>query len=167
MDLEFGKRKVIALSDQKGQLKIINNRGDAYKLSFKELENANAKLAFANVMGDPAKDFVTLDKNKVACYYQDKRQLKQHFEIALKEEQDEVFAVEALQSPYSYFGTLCQAKKEINLFNAQNALHPDFPLAGTTPFSMIDLYQNNNYILLVGYENAVYAYRIAKAETPK
>lgn len=161
--LDRGKRKVIALLDEYGQLNIINNKGDSYRIPFEKQKKSNLKLTFANLIGDRDKDFVTLSKNKVTCYYQDKRQLKQHFEIELKDNQDEVFAVEVMgNEDYAYFGTLSHSRKEINLFNAQQALHPDFPLAGTTTFAMLDLYQNNQYVLIAGYDKAVYAYHIAK-----
>ncbi len=162
--LNLGKKKVIALTNNKGVVKIINNRGHAYNLSLDRESKAPVKYAFANITGDYRKDFVTLSNNKVACYSPEKKKLKQQFEIVLNEQQDELFEVKSNKKGYSSFGTLSRSKKTIYLFDAQNALHKDFPLAGTTPFSMIDLYGNEGKVLLVGFENSLYAYQIAKSK---
>ena len=57
-------------------------------------------------------------------------------------------------------GALNKRKKEINLLLGDGRLYPDFPLAGTTAFELADLFEDQKNILVVGFEDSVYAYKL-------
>jgi len=58
-------------------------------------------------------------------------------------------------------GTLYHDRQEIELYDEQGRLLPGFPLAGSTPFSLYPLVGEREYLLVVGQEEWVIAYRIS------
>lgn len=116
--------------------------------------NGGAHFVFAPLRGDARYEYlVSKGKNIVASGYE-KDGLKTLFQAAFAAPQDTLFAVSGQRA-----GALSRSKRQIFMLTAQG-LHPDFPLAGTTPFVVSDLSQQRGEVLIVGDGSSVYAYKV-------
>ena len=70
---------------------------------------------------------------------------------------DTAFILE--HAPYNWVGMLHKEQQRINLVLPDGTLHPAFPLAGTTPYSLVKR-ENHRLMVVVGNGQRVYAYQI-------
>lgn len=159
--LNTGNESVIALVDETGTMKMLNRNGKSFPNNFNRKNKESVKVSFAKGHQRQANNVLILDKNKVTIHRQNGTRSKKIFEIILPDAPDEVFEIDPIgMNSKNFLGTLNLKAKQINLLNNQGKQPTGFPLAGTTAFTMVDLFGGNYPILLVGYENALYAYQI-------
>ena len=60
----------------------------------------------------------------------------------------------------AFLGTVCAAKNQISLLDGTGKLLPQFPLEGTTAFSIVDLLGDGKPVVLVGNGASVVAYSL-------
>jgi len=117
---------------------------------------SSAHLVFAPLSGDARCDYAILKEKNLAARGYEGGSLRSLFQTQLSVEQDTLFAVIG-----NRLGTLNRNKRQILLFDGRGNVHPDFPLAGTTPFVVTDLLRKQGgQVLLVGEGSSVYAYKI-------
>lgn len=150
----------IVMADNQGQGRVINLSGDSFKLNLNVGDNKNVKFAFANVVGDERKDYIVLSENKISVYYYDQKAFKLKTNIEFDHKQDDLFAVQLNKKDKQYIGTVDFQKNQINLLDENGKVFPDFPLAGSSRFEVVDLFNNGKNILVVANEDGIYAYNI-------
>lgn len=149
----------IVLADSSGQLKIVNLTGQTFALSM-GAKSGKSDFDFADVTGDTRKDYISLNGNMLKVNYYANTDFKPFINYDFKQAQDEAFTVRPDTSSKSLIGTLDRTNKRIFLLNEQGKLYNDFPMSGTTAFDVVDLYHDRRKILVVAYDNSVYAYQL-------
>lgn len=151
--------RVVAVDDR-GRVHVANTLGEAFKMYLTVGDNEKVKFAFCDVVGDNRRDYVVLSQKSLAVYGYTNNGFKKYLDYTFEHEQDEVFAVYMPGESKAFIGTLCKAKKQIYLLTDEAELYPDFPLAGTSPFVVRDLFNNRENIVIVANDDSIYAYRI-------
>lgn len=152
----------ILATNSEGTGHVVNLRGGGFKLNLKVGNNRDVLSVFCDVGGDRRNDYVVMSGNHLVVYYYRGNTFEKLWEYTFEHPQDEIFAVRMpYQRKYS-LGTLCKAKKQINLITYKGELYPDFPLAGTSKFQIVDMFKAREYVLIVGHEDSLYAYRLKK-----
>jgi len=146
--------------DSTGLAQFINMKGEQFSLSLPVGDNENVKFAFGNFTGDERSDFALTSGRQLALHYYSTKGLQEQFQIDLAREPDQLFSVEVFGGK-ALIGTLYHDRQEIELYDEQGRLLPGFPLAGSTPFSLYPLVGEREYLLVVGQEEWVIAYRIS------
>lgn len=149
----------IVIADSLGQIKIVNLTGQTFSLSMGG-RSGKSVFSFADVTGDIRKDYISLTGNLLKVNYYNNAEIKPFLNYDFKQAQDEVFTVRPDTLTKSMIGTLDRTNKRIFLLNHQGKLYSDFPMSGTTAFDVVDLYNDRRKILVVAYENSVYAYQL-------
>lgn len=149
----------IVIADSLGQLKIVNLTGQTFSLGMGG-RSGKSVFCFADVTGDIRKDYISLTGNLLKANYYNNTEFKPFLNYDFKQAQDEVFTVRPDTLTKSMIGSLDRANKRIFLLNDQGKLYSDFPMSGTTAFDVVDLYNDRRKILVVAYENSVYAYQL-------
>ena len=152
----------ILATNNEGTGYVVNLRGGGFKLNLKAGNNTHVRSVFCDVGGDRRNDYVVMSGKHLVVYYYKGNNFEKLWEYTFEHPQDEIFAVRMPYQRKYYLGTLCKAKKQINLLNYKGELYPDFPLAGTSVFQVVDMFKAREYILVVGHEDSVYAYRLKK-----
>ncbi len=119
-------------------------------------------FVFSQISGDERKEYVSLtgDNLRVHGYQKDK------FEVVFSKKypvpQDTIFEIKMLR-PAGLIGSWSREKRQVFLVNGRGNLLPDFPLGGTTPFSVVSPQargDRNVWALVVALDSQVYAYSI-------
>jgi hypothetical protein len=111
-------------------------------------------------LGDERFDYVLSQGNglKIAAYIGNDFKVVQNASIQMVA--DTLFKINMTNNTQQ-IGAINRVKQQIYLYDSQLKLHPDFPLAGTTPFTVSDVFQDGkSNILVVGNSFNLYAYKI-------
>ena len=147
----------IVCTNAAGKVFICSIDGQSFSLDMAPAKGKPVCLVYADFFGDHRKDFALLAGKEIAMAGYEKNKLSQKINIMLPAPQDTTFGVGCCNS----LGALSRQKRQIFLIDGSGSLHPDFPLAGSTPFILTDLFANKvSKILIVGNGEAVYAYSI-------
>ncbi len=148
----------IVVCDENGRVTVTNLEGAGFNLGLDTGKRQDAKFAFADVTGDERKDYIALGGNVLVANFYEKSSFKKAFKHDFEQPQDAVFAVQWAGRDKSLIGTVCEAKSQISLLNGKGELLPQFPLAGTTPFTIVDLLGDGKPVVVVGNGASVVAY---------
>jgi len=152
--------KQLILADYKGRTKVVNLDG-----SFKTLPTAfgdtrDAQMVYHNFVGDKEKEVAILKKKKLAFFSLDDAKVAELQTYQFAERPTDMFTVGFPGEAQKYIGILDDETNEIFMINGQGELHQGFPLAGSTPFQLVDLHGDGTRMLLVALEDSVVAYRL-------
>ena len=150
----------IVATDQEGTARVVNMKGSIHTLPLDVGNNEDVQFAFADVVGDVRKDYVVMSGKELAAYAYEGNAVRRVFDYLFEEEQDRLFDVSHPNRQKQIVGTLCRDKKQIYLLDEQGAPLPSFPLAGTTTFEVTDLFDDQKNVVVVGFEDQLYAYTI-------
>ncbi len=149
----------ITCANTLGKVFICTLDGGTFSLSLAPAADARARayFVFAPLEGDKRYDYAVMRGSglNLAGYAGNTIQTiaKRQFESA----PDTLFAA----SGGARLGAVDRAKKQIFLLDNRGKSHPDFPLAGDTPFVLSPLFEGKpEQILVVGNGASVYAYKI-------
>ncbi len=156
--LKEGANRIVA-TDAKGKIHVVNMEGAYFKLNLKSESRSPMQFLFSDIGGDDRKDYIGLSDQEINCYHYKDSKFTKMFTCQLEEKVDAFFEVSGLNHK-KMLGTLCEEQAKINLINGQGESYKGFPLAGSTSFSIVDLYGNKKRILVVGNGNSVYAYQL-------
>jgi len=157
----YGPSPRIVVTDQDGMANIVTLKGNRFRLELMEGQQDDVRFAFADVVGDNRKDYLTLSGKKLSVHaYGRYGAFSERFSIDLTKEPDNIFGVDMPENGKSYVGTYSTRTNQIYMYNSKGEQFKNFPLAGSTPFSIVRLFKNNELYLVVGSGASVYAYRI-------
>ncbi len=148
----------IVACDDNGKVFVTNLQGNSFKLNLDVGKHSDAHFVFADVTGDNRKDYLALAGETLVCYFYDGKNFKKAFTYKFPYSQDELFKVQWTSDRKSLAGTVCKEKMQINLLSGNGKLLPQFPLAGTTAFSIVDLLGDGKPVLVTGNVDQVVAY---------
>jgi hypothetical protein len=161
LQADFGKQspRIVAMNS-KGKAYICNLEGKTFSLQVADQTNTKINFVFAPILGDERYDYVLSQGNglKIAAYIGSDFKVVQNTSIPMF--MDTLFNIN-MSNNTQQIGAINRAKQQIYLYDAHLKLHPDFPLAGTTPFTVSDVFQDGkSNILVVGNTFNLYAYKI-------
>lgn len=152
-----GNFRIVAC-DTAGGAFAINLAGEHFKLNLLSAGKSAVGFRFADVVGDNRKDYAVLSEESLKVSYYAGKDFKTAFEHKFDRRQDEVFPMQWGSRSKAMLGTVCREHRQINLLNDKGELLPQFPLAGTTSFQVVDLLGEGKPVALVGNGDSVYAY---------
>ncbi len=155
-----GKSSRIVVTDLNGKAYVVNLDGGLFKLNLDVGAKEDVHFVFADIGGDKRKDYAVLSQKDLSAYYYKEKTFTKLYDYQFEQPQDALFYVELSGQTKEMVGTLDRAKKQIYLFNDRGELYYDFPMAGTTTFDVVNLFNDGENVLLVGFENSVYAYKL-------
>ena len=140
-----------------GRAFICNLNGQVFSLQLAGRQRTESTLVFQNLAGDSRKDYAVLAGESLTLYGYAGNSFRKWTALTMPSRADTLFAAGCCDA----LGALNRRKRQIFLIDKQGKMHPDFPLAGTTPFVMNQVISSNTgNVLLVGNENSIYAYKI-------
>lgn len=162
---EFWKDKktkisYLVSSDTSGKIQLVNFEG---KSSVKEFPNhhwsSNYLFALEDVAGDSLNEWCFADGNKLFVFKNDSTLLFDYqFSIAFS---GDLFFINENESGKSKLALVNNSSQQLFLFNPDGTLSNGFPIAGTTPFQIVDLFKDNGRILIAGNKDGyLFAYRL-------
>jgi hypothetical protein len=159
-----GENYRIVACDDRGRVDVTTLEGGGFKLALDVGKKQGVKFVFADVLGDQRKDYLALSGSDLVAYFYEGGNFKKAFKYKFAQPQDAVFAVEWTKPQggkrKAFTGTVCEEKSQISLLDGQGKLLPQFPLAGTTPFSIVDLLGDGNPVVVAGNGASVVAYSL-------
>lgn len=150
----------IVACDVTGKVYVTNLSGESFRLALKVGKNKNVRFDFADIGGDERNDYLALSGRELAVYYYKKNKFKRLFSHRFESPQTDVFAVSWERNQKAFAGTVNENRGRIFLFDGRGQILPQFPLAGTTPFSIIDLLGDGKPVLVTGFSDSVIAYAL-------
>ncbi len=159
--VDLNEPQRIVVTDQQGKAFILNFKRQVFKLNMNVDENKDIQFIFSDVLNNHRKDYIVLSKKELGIFsYTDDNDFEDFGKHQFKHEQSNLFKVNMPNTDKCRIGTFSKASKNVYLFNGRGKLFPDFPLSGTTPFQIVDLYNDGINVLVVGDGNAVFAYKL-------
>jgi hypothetical protein len=146
----------IAIGNGQGQTVAVNELGASFSLQTPVGANDWVEFAFADVVGDERKDYILLSGRELAVYYYEGESFKLWKRLPLKNPQDELVAGLVAGEQKAFFGTVDAGRRQIFLWTPEGSLHPGFPLAGASAFSIARIPEGR--LLVVALDGDVYAY---------
>lgn len=150
----------IVACNQDGVVKVITMSGEHFPLPLRGAGARPVRFAFADLTGDERKDYLALSGNTLTLHYYQGNNFRRAFRQRFDRQPERLFEVLVPGREKAYAGLLDQDARKIYLINGEGELHPGFPLAGSTPFCIADLYGNGEMSLVVGEGTSVYAYDV-------
>ena len=148
-----------------GTVHAVNLEGKSFKLKL-EAPGDSARILLADVSGDTRMDYLSLSGRHLSGYaYDGDNHFKRFLAYDFADPQDELFRVKP-DGVTTWIGFLNKSKRQLLLMDGEGNLYPDFPLAGTTRFKIVDLFGDGYPVLLTGYDDSVYAYRLRGKAAP-
>lgn len=148
----------IAAANSLGKVYVCTLDGKSFSLALAPAAEANtrAQFVFAPLSGDNRFDYAVLKgKNlKIAAYAG--AEIATLAQVKFEAAPDTLFAL-----PGNCLGALVKSKRQVFLLDQAGKTHPDFPLAGDTPFVFGQLFPGRHeQVLIVGNGASVYAYKV-------
>lgn len=150
----------VAIVDKEGLAQVVNMQGGQSGLPLAVGSDSTVQFCAGNFLGDARMDFVTLREDGLRLHYYTRQGFESGFHRELDIRPDLIFKVVAPGNAYDWIGTLRHDKQEIRLYDGNGQLVPGFPLAGSTPFKLYPLDGKGDFVLLVGHQDWLLAYRL-------
>lgn len=151
----------IVVADKKGIPQFLNLSGESRSLLQKgKVKQYNYIFAADDLAGDRLTDFVAIKNNELQIFYQYQDGFQQFGKFQFSNPPNAVFTVKTKEMGKAMIGSLCQKQGQVYLFDKKGNLHPDFPLAGTTKFELVNLFSENKNAVLVADNDEVIAYEL-------
>ncbi|MEM6967576.1 MAG: hypothetical protein AAF573_22620, partial [Bacteroidota bacterium] len=157
---------------EENQLVLADKNGDPIELEMDGGENSLLqnggikqniyKYAAADIGGDNACDYTVLDKCNLKIFYRHQGTFKKYGEYDFSTSPSSIFGVRSASMGKSQIGATDRILGQIYLFDKKGNLHPDFPLAGTTTFQLINWYQDDVNMVLVADGDVVVLYELGE-----
>lgn len=147
----------IALGDVDGRAHIFNLEGAYFRLILDDPGQPPHRFLFNNMVGDERKDYFSYKGKEYSLKYYEENIFDSYFDKNTQAIIDTAFILD--HTPYNWVGMLHKEQQRINLVLPDGTLHPAFPLAGTTPYSLVKR-ENHRLMVVVGNGQRVYAYQI-------
>lgn len=167
LDPKIGR---IAAGQPNGRIKVINSRGKGFSLLPVPELKKKVQFLYADVIGDDRKDYIRMDANQMIIHYYEKQtdekgKTKDRLIATpiykIPEAKDrQVFEVNLLESEKPLIGYWEPSTGSIGLLNVRGELQKGFPLAGTSTFAVVDLFEEQSNTLIVANDNRVYTYKL-------
>ena len=149
------------VGDKNESLTILNL--DKENLNFLQNEISQQyiyKYASADIGGDNLIDFAVLKNKELKILYNHQGGFEVYGNYQFSNFQDDIFSVQSKNMGKSMLGTLCKKQNQIFLLDKKGKLQPDFPLAGSTEFELVNLFSENRNAILVADGEQVVAYEL-------
>ncbi len=156
----LGKLKnQMAIADENGEAQVFNllEKGKI-KSPVSEGKQNNYKFASADFGGDNYSDFAVLKNNNLEIQYYHQDEFQNFGTYQFSNSQDAIFPVQSKNMGKAMIGSLCKKQNQIFLFDKKGQLHPDFPLAGTTEFELVNLFSDDKNAIIVADGNQLVVY---------
>jgi len=165
--------KHMAIADKNGTANILNLEGEDVNLFAKEKSTPSDgkekqyrefdtgyiyKFASADFGGDNFSDFAVLKNNKLEIQYFHQGEFQVYGNYQFSNTQDAIFPVQSKSMGKAMLGSFCKKQNQIFLLDKKGHLHPDFPLAGTTKFELLNLFSEDKNSILVADGDQVVVY---------
>ncbi len=157
----------IVMTNQSGKAQVFNLKGKHFNLYVGTGKDKAVKFLFEDVIGDKRKDYISLSERDLSCYYYDESDFKKAFSLRFEDPQDELFSIQFKDNQKAQIGTLSKTNNRISLVKNDGSLSKGFPLAGTTHFTIIDLFDTNKKVLIVALGNSIYTCKIDEEKDEK
>ena len=146
----------IVCANNAGKIFVCNLAGETFAFQGGHGGRQPAHLAFSQISGDARYEYAVAQGSTVQVSGYTGSTIRTIYSHTFPLEQDTVFAVDGHR-----IGTLNRSRRQIQLLQTDGIPHPDFPLAGTTAYSISDAFrQKGGQVLVVGDGSSVYAYTI-------
>ena len=99
-----------------------------------------------------------LKNNKLEIQYFHQDEFQVYGQYQFSNSQDAIFPVQSKSMGKAMLGSLCKKQNQIFLLDKKGQLHPDFPLAGTTKFELLNLFSDDKNSILVADGDQVVVY---------
>lgn len=160
----------IVAGQPNGKIKVVNTQGKSFTLSrVKELKK-KVQFLYADVIGDKRKDYIRMDANQMVINYYEKQTdekgktkdlLQQTPIYTIPEANDrQIFEITLRGSDKQLIGYWEPSTGSIGLLNAKGELQKGFPLAGTSTFEVVDLFDEQSNTLVVANNSKIYTYKL-------
>ena len=151
----------VLIADPSGFQRTVNLEGESLGLLQKDAPSPIDQLyTSADIGGDNKTDFAVLENEELQIFYNHKNKFDQYGEFRFLERPDEIFSVQSDNMGKAMIGAVHPEQEQIFLIDKKGNLHQDFPLAGTTPFQLVNLYSDKKEIVLVALKDQVVAYEL-------
>ncbi len=147
--------RIIALAEN-GRLTVINTEGESFSLNVKIGEKQKPKLLFKDVVGDSRKDYIILNNKELSTWTYEGKEFKKVKNITFEKAPSDIF------NSGEGIGVVNEKSAEINLILNTGEAHSNFPLGGTTPFTLADLLDDGKTEVVVGNGTKIYVYALSK-----
>lgn len=147
----------LVCANDAGRVYVCNLSGENFGLEIGgNAAKRGCSFVFESLFGDARKDYAMLAGNQLTISGYEGKAFKEKYSANYAVTPDTLFRAGMMQ-----LGGMNREKRQIFLFNAQGKLLQGFPLAGTTPFSLMPLATGRpQQVLVAGNMEAVYAYKI-------
>ncbi|MGH1339586.1 MAG: DUF3352 domain-containing protein [Aureispira sp.] len=160
----------IAAGQVNGKIKMVNPKGKSFSFAAVPQLKKKVQFLYADVVGDARKDYIRMDANQMIIHYYEKQtdekgrtkdKLQQTEIYTIPEAKDrQVFEVDLEGSSKKMIGYWEPNTNSIGLLNARGELQQGFPLAGTSTFEVVDLFEEQSNTLIVANDSRVYTYKL-------
>lgn len=146
----------IVTVDQQGIGHVLNLDGTYFRLALQVGKNESVQFAFADVIGNTDKDYIAMSGKDLAIYHYATQGFVKALTHRFEQEQDSLFTVKVLNQQKALIGTLDKKRRQVHLIDGRGKSLPGFPIAGTTAFTIVDLYGDGRPVVLGANGSAIF-----------
>lgn len=158
--LDLEQERIVAGASN-GQIEVCNLQGKKFGIPPPEKNMKGVQFAYADLLGDLRPDFLRLMGQKLYIHYYDTAQSLQAAPVYEYEApQTDIFPIRLLAQEKALLGSYSATKGQIYLIDAAGKLQKGFPLAADGPFVVVDLFDDNNNVLLCSQGKELKAYKL-------
>ena len=150
----------MVITNTKGIASNINLAGESFKIALPTGNSTNIKCLYADVCGDARNEYITLNDKVLCAYGYEGEEFKKIFERTFQDKFDDFFIVNLPEGKKQHIGMVCRAATQVFLMDGLGKVYRNFPLAGTTPFSVTDFFGEGIPVLIVANGASVYTYKL-------
>ncbi|PHN07523.1 DUF3352 domain-containing protein [Flavilitoribacter nigricans] len=155
-----GRERIVSCTDS-GVVEVLPLIGDPIQIRLPVGNNLGVRMIYEDFRGDDRKDYLLSSGNALALHTYNDRGLVRQFERSFPQKVDRIFKVDQPGKDASQIGLLLESSGKIYLLSPEGEVVNGFPLAGSTSFFIVDLFQAGEPHLIVGYQDEILAYRMA------
>lgn len=153
----------LVVADKNGDpIELMLNGGENNLLQSGEVKQEIYKYTSADIGGDNLMDYAILDKNNLKIFYRYQDSFQEFGQYNFSTSPSTIFNARSNTMGKSKIGAMDYSLGQIYLFDKKGNLHQDFPLAGTTNFKLVNLYQDDVNMVLVADGDVVVLYELGE-----
>ena len=150
----------IVVTNANGFAQNINFAGETFKLALKTGTGNKHKFIYTDVTGDGKNEYIVLNNNVLACYGYDGETFRKFFEHKFQDTIDDIFSIDFPKKEKHYIGLTCKASAHVFLMDGIGKMYKEFPLGGSTPFTLCNFLGEDITTLIVANGASVYTYKL-------
>ncbi|MEZ4994663.1 MAG: hypothetical protein R2824_29865 [Saprospiraceae bacterium] len=157
------ENKRIVMASDSGQIQTLSLLGQPFQLQLPVEAGQPVEMVSDDFFGNNRSDYLVAAGRRLSLHGYTSNGMVKRFEKTFPQRIERAFVPDVDGRGKKKIGILLEPAEKIYLLDEEGEPVPGFPLAGSTPFLLLDLFQTGEQQIIVGYRDELLVYQLEAA----